>query len=129
MKRAAVYCRISKDAEKRGEGVERQRADCEALVKRLRARVVAVYEDNDIGASTKSKKRRPGFDAMIAAVEAGEVDVIVAYSNSRLTRRPLEFETLIQLHERTGARIATVASGEDDLSTADGRMVTRIKAS
>lgn len=130
MNRAVIYTRISKDAEKRGEGVDRQRADCEGLANRLGVTVAAVYEDNDIGASTKSRKRaRPGFDAMVAAVEAGEVDVIVAYSNSRLTRRPMEFETLIQLHERTGVRISTVASGEDDLSTADGRMVARIKAS
>lgn len=54
---------------------------------------------------------------------------MLAYSNSRLTRRILDLEDLIQLHERTGVVIRTVVSGDDDLSTADGRMVARIKAS
>lgn len=65
---------------------------------------------------------------MVAAVNARRVDVIVSYSNNRLTRRPLELEDLIQLHEKTGVLIHTVKSGNDDLSTADGRMVARIKA-
>lgn len=131
MTRAAVYCRISKDAEKRSEGVERQREDCLALASRLRARVAGEpYVDNDIGASTRSRRKvRPAFEEMLASVERGEVDVIVAYSNSRLTRRPAELERLIQLHEKTGVQIHTVVSGTDDLSSADGRMVARIKAS
>lgn len=131
MKRAVIYTRISKDAEKRGEGVDRQREDCLAQVKRMRARLVAdPFEDNDIGASTRSRKTvRPAFEEMLAAVERGEVDVIVAYSNSRLTRRPMELERLIKLHEKTGVQIQTVVSGNDDLSTADGRMTARIKAS
>jgi len=65
---------------------------------------------------------------MIDAVQRGEVDVIVSYSNSRLTRRPRELEDLIDLHSATGVEISTVVSGNDDLSTADGRMVARIKA-
>jgi hypothetical protein len=63
---------------------------------------------------------------MIEQARAGGLDVIVAYSNSRLTRRPREFEDLIDL---PGVRIVTVVSGEDNLATADGRMVARIKAS
>jgi D-arabinose 1-dehydrogenase-like Zn-dependent alcohol dehydrogenase len=38
-------------------------------------------------------------------------------------------QELIRRYERTGVRLATVVSAEDDLSTADGRMVARIKAS
>ncbi len=54
--------------------------------------------------------------------------MVLAYSNSRLTRRPRELEDLIDLHAETGVLIKTVVSGDDDLSTADGRMVARIKA-
>ena len=53
----------------------------------------------------------------------------MAYSNSRLTRRFREFIDLIELAERRGVRISTVASGEDNLATADGRTNARIKAS
>lgn len=85
--------------------------------------------DNEISASSLSRKPRPVYDAMLAAVAARDVQVVVAYSNSRLTRRPLELEDLTALHDRTPVRIRTVASGEDRLATADGRMVARIKAS
>lgn len=130
MKRAGIYCRISRDPEGQRVGVDRQEEDCRSLAARERLEVLnGAYVDNDISASTLSKKARPQFAALLAAARAGEVDVIIAYSNSRLTRRPLELEDLIQLHDRHGTRIMTVVSGEDDLSTADGRMVARIKAS
>ncbi|GAA1962820.1 recombinase family protein [Nocardioides panacihumi] len=129
-KRAAIYCRISRDAEQEGLGVARQEEDCRALVAREGWTLVEPpYVDNDISASTLSKKARPAYDAMLAAARDGGVDVIVAYANSRLTRRPLELEDLITLHEQHGTLLHTVASGDDDLSTASGRMVARIKAS
>lgn len=129
VKRAGIYCRISRDPEGQRVGVDRQEEDCTRLAARQGFDVGVVYVDNDISASTLSKKARPQFTALLSAARSGEVDVIVAYSNSRLTRRPLELEDLIQLHDRYGTRIVTVVSGEDDLSTADGRMVARIKAS
>lgn len=130
MRRAAIYCRISRDAEQEGLGVARQEEDCRALVARHGwALVEPPYVDNDISASTLSKKARPAYEAMLAAARGGEFDVVVAYSNSRLTRRPLELEDLIALHEQTRTEVHTVVSGNDDLATADGRMVARIKAS
>lgn len=128
-KRAAIYCRISRDPEGLRAGVERQQEDCEALARREGYEVAQVYVDNDISASTLSQKSRPQYTAMIEGAQKGEFDAIIAYSNSRLTRRLLELESLIRLHEAHGTRIVTVVSGEDNLSTADGRMVARIKAS
>jgi site-specific DNA recombinase len=128
-KRAAIYRRISRDPDGLREGVQRQDEDCHALARREGLEVVAEYEDNDAGASTHSTKPRPRYAAMLDAARAGEVDVILAYSNSRLTRRPLEMEDLIVLHQQHGTRIKTVVSGDDDLSTADGQFTARIKAS
>lgn len=125
---AAAYERISDDREGQERGVERQRQDNVTLAGRHGCTIVRHFTDNDIGASTKSRKKRPEYNAMLQAVEAGEVQMILAYSNSRLTRRPLEFEQLIQIHERTGVLIKTMVSGDDDLSTADGRMMARMKA-
>lgn len=88
-----------------------------------------MYVDNDRGASDRSKKKRPEYDAMLEAVRAGGIDIILAYSTSRLTRRPLQLEELIRLHEQTGVVIKTVASGDDDMSTEDGKFALRIKAS
>lgn len=129
MTECAIYCRLSRDREADGLGVERQEQDCRALAARLGLTVAQVYVDNDVSASTLSSKRRAQFEAMMAEVEAGRISTILAYSNSRLTRRPMELERLIVAHDRTGVRFHTVVSGQDDLSAADGRMVARIKAS
>jgi DNA invertase Pin-like site-specific DNA recombinase len=125
---AAIYCRISDDTEGEALGVKRQEADCRALCERNDWPVGQVFVDNDISASTRSKRVRPEYADMLSRAAAGEFDHIVAYSNSRLTRRPVELEELIDLYESTGTVVATVVSGQDDLSTADGRMVARIKA-
>lgn len=122
MLKAAVYCRISRDPEGRELGVRRQEEDSRALASRLGATVVRVFVDNDVSASSASIKPRPQYDALLAAVDAGEIDVLVAYSNSRLTRRPAEWLGLIERANK-GLQIATVASGQHDLTTADGRAV------
>ena len=130
-KAAAIYCRISRDQEGEGIGVERQETACRELAQRLGLDVVMVAVDNDTGASdqTRKSKVRHQYRAMLDEVRQGRVRFIISYSNSRLTRRIMELEDLIQLHEKTGVQIHTVVSGNDDLSTADGQMVARIKAS
>lgn len=130
MVNAGIYCRISHDGDGDGLGVARQEQDCRALAERHGLAITDVYTDNDIGASDRSrKKRRPEYERMLDDARTGRIGVVLAYSNSRLTRRLRELEDLITLHERHSVRVLTVVSGEDDLSTADGRMVARIKAS
>ncbi|WP_084540921.1 recombinase family protein [Nocardioides alkalitolerans] len=126
--RAATYTRISRDYAGEGHGVERQALDTQALCDTKGYEVVARYEDNDVSAAGAVKRERPSYNSMLEAAKAGEFEVIVAYSNSRLTRRPRELEDLIDLHQNHGIRFDTCVSGQDDLSTADGRMVARIKA-
>lgn len=126
--RVAIYSRISEDTEGEERGVRRQEADCYQRAEREGWTVVRLYRENDIGASTRSRKPRPKFAAMLEAARSGEFDAILAYSNSRLTRRPLELENLITLHARHGTRLRTIVSGDDDLSTADGCLMARLKA-
>lgn len=127
---AAVYARISDDTEGMAAGVSRQVEDARALCARGGWSLAPYppFVDNDISASTRSKARRPAFEELLSLVEAGLIDGIAYYSSSRLTRRPAEFETIIQLVERTGVQLASVASGTADLTTADGRMIARILA-
>lgn len=123
----AIYARISDDREGTEHGVDRQVEDCQALAS---APVPddLIFKDNDVSASTTSTKARPRYDALMAAIEAGKVTTVYAYSNSRLTRRLREYLDLIELHKKYGVQFRTVVSGSDDLSTADGRMVAIIKA-
>jgi site-specific DNA recombinase len=119
--RAAIYARISRDSEALKEGVGRQIKDCEALAKRLGYEIVEAFVDNDISASSSSRRVRPNYNEMLARARAGQVDAILAYSNSRLTRRVREYLDLIDLVNHHGIVIKTVVSGDHDLSTADGR--------
>lgn len=126
----AVYARISDDREGLEQGVIRQVKDCLDLATASGVRIPRdlVLVDNDRGASNLSRKTRPAYEAMVERIEGGGVRHVFAYSNSRLTRRPREFDYLVELHQRVGVQYHTVVSGKDDLSTADGRMVAGIKA-
>lgn len=123
--RCAIYCRISLDASGEEAGTQRQEADCLALAERLGLEVVKVFVDNDLGASTRSRaKSCPAYDRMLAEAKSGNFSTIVAYSNSRLTRRSSEWLKLIELTNSGSVTIRTVVSGSHDLSTADGRAMT-----
>lgn len=127
-KRAVIYTRISRDDRGVEAGVTRQEEDCRAKAAGLGFEVVRVYTDNDIGASTRSRKVRPEYARMLEAARRGAFGAILAYSTSRLTRRPREAEDLIDLVERHGVQIKTVVSGDWNLETADGRAVVRTLA-
>jgi site-specific DNA recombinase len=122
--RAAIYTRISRDITGEGEGVQRQEEACRKLAAVMGLEVSVVYSDNDVGASNRTGlKPRPEYEAMLEAVRAGVISTIIAYSNSRLTRRPKEWMELITLAESGKLQIKTVVSGNHDLTTADGRAV------
>src|SRR4051794_7057366 len=129
--RAAIYARLSSDREGRELGVTRQTEDCQALADSLGWTLHPtrpIYKDNDKGASSLSRKPRPEYAELLAAVHAGQVDGILYWSNSRLTRRPREYEDVIDLVEETGVRLAAVKSTQVDLTTASGQMVGRVLA-
>jgi len=125
--KTAIYARVSRDTKdpekERGLAIERQVPDCRKRAEAVGWDVVDVYDDNDISASTLSKKPRPGYQRMLADIRAGKVQAVIAYSNSRLTRRPAEWIELIALANSNALEISTVASGQYDLTTADGRAV------
>lgn len=120
---AAIYTRISRDAEKSGLGVQRQEEDCRTLARSLGWQVVDVYCDNDISATRG--KLRPAYRRMLRDIEAGTVDAIVSWHTDRLHRSPLELEGFITLCESHNVDIRTVRAGHLDLSSATGRMVAR----
>jgi site-specific DNA recombinase len=122
-RRAAIYCRISDDREGRGLGVQRQEADCRALAERLGWQVIEVFQENDT--SAYSGKTRKHYQRMLAAVEAGRVDAVIAWHNDRLHRSPSELEHFISLLESRHVAVQTVTAGVIDLNTPSGRMIAR----
>ncbi len=124
-----MYCRISKDPARLELGVDRQRADCLELAGRLWPNApVRLFVDNDLSAADPDVQR-PMWKAMLDALRSGEVDEIVAYDQSRLTRQPIEWEQLLVVLGRRGiTSLHTVREGERDIAEGGGRMVSRIIA-
>jgi DNA invertase Pin-like site-specific DNA recombinase len=128
MTTAAIYARLSRDRDGTSTGTDRQLADCRALAKAKGWDVVGEYVERDVSAYTP-KTPRPRYDAMLTALEAGEVGVIVAWKLDRLLRRPLDFETLWDRLERKGASLATVADSIDTTQPIVGELVPRLLTS
>lgn len=123
--RAAIYLRQSQDRAGDQLGIERQRADVLALVKARGWTVAGEFVDNDV--SALSRKPRPQFARMMAGVDAGEFDVIVARHMDRLLRRLSEFATVLERCQAAKTVIVTAADGVDT-STDGGRTVAGIMA-
>ena len=127
MKNAVVYLRISQDEQGTGLAVERQREDCLNIITARGWAFVGEYVDNAVSAS-KRRVSRPSYDRMVADYAAGKFDALVCYDLDRLTRQPRQLEDWIDAAEERGLVLVT-ASGEADLSTDNGRLFARIKAS
>lgn len=112
--RAAVYVRQSVN---HVEGIERGLAKCRTLAD-LRGWTVEerhVFTDND--ASATQPTRSPVWVALLAAVERGDVDVVIGVDLDRLVRKLKDLSDLIDL----GAKV-TLVDGDIDLTTADGQL-------
>lgn len=121
--RASIYARISKDREGAGLGVRTQEQDCRDLAASLGASVVSVHTDNDV--SAYSGKPRPGYRALLAEIEAGQVDAVLVWHTDRLHRSPAELEDYITACQPRNVATHTVKAGNVDLATPAGRMMAR----
>jgi len=107
--------------------LQRHREDCQHIAKQRGWLVVAEYVDHSITASDR-RKRRPGYDQLVDAYNAGQFDAVVCSDLDRFTRQPRQLEDWIEAAEDKGLLLVT-ANGEADLSTDGGRLFARIKAS
>ncbi|MEU8047792.1 recombinase family protein [Micromonospora echinofusca] len=119
--RAALYLRISKDRTGEAEGIERQAEDCHALIKAKGWTLVETYTDNDTSAT--SGRRRPGFEALMQAVERRAVDVIVPWNADRLYRTPADRLRVVEACRQHSVSLHPVRGSGIDMTTPNGRMV------
>ncbi|WP_211241115.1 recombinase family protein [Pseudonocardia spinosispora] len=124
-RRAALYLRISLDATGEMLAVDRQREDCLRICGERGWTIVGEFVDNSVSASD-ARKKRPGYDALISAYDAGEFNALACYDLDRLTRQPRQLEDWID-RARTGGLVIVTANGEADLSTDGGMLFARIK--
>jgi len=125
--RAAIYARISDARNGETQGVDRQVEDCEALAQRAGLTVVGTFVDNNVKAYGRALAERPAGRELLAAIADGRIDVVLAYSAERLYRMVAEIDDLVD--QLKDVPVETVVSGEVDLSTADGRVNARLRAS
>ncbi|HEY2297117.1 MAG TPA: recombinase family protein, partial [Jatrophihabitans sp.] len=83
-----IYARISDDPTGEQAGVRRQLDDCRSLAEARDWTVVDECTDNDI--SALNGKTRPGYQRVLQAVRAGEVDYVIVWQTSRLVRNRRE---------------------------------------
>jgi DNA invertase Pin-like site-specific DNA recombinase len=122
--RAVTYTRESKGSV---ESVARQREDALNLADARGLEVAATLGDADKSAS--GKKARPDFDRLIQLIEAGDIDVIIAWSWDRLERNRRDGLRLIEACMAHGVSISLVRGSDIDMTTPAGRLSADILAS
>ncbi|MEI8239053.1 MAG: recombinase family protein, partial [Actinomycetota bacterium] len=125
-RRAGIYVRISQDRDGKSEAPTRQTNDCREMIGRKGWTEVAVYEDRDESAFSKSAKR-PQYRAMLADLKSGRIDTIVVWKLDRLARRYTEMNRVITLLDDCGGVLASV-NDSVDTSTPMGQAVVGIMA-
>lgn len=126
----AIYARLSRAVSGDLEKVEYQVELCtqHAASRRLPISDDHVYFDNNLSA-WKRGVVRPGWDAMMEAIEAGTVRGVIVWALDRFTRRPKDLERLIDFSEERGLFIESVnGDATIDLSTANGKFGARSMA-
>jgi site-specific DNA recombinase len=121
---ASIYCRISRDRVGAGLGVATQEADCRDLAQSLGCTIVSIHTDNDL--SAYARKPRPGYKALLAEVDGGDINAVIAWHTDRLHRSPAELEAYVTACEAHAVKTYTVKAGNLDLTTASGLMVARM---
>jgi DNA invertase Pin-like site-specific DNA recombinase len=123
----AIYARKSMRGDKQEITVNRQKrlalGDCEKLG--LTVRPENVFVDN--GASAwKRNRKRPGWDALMAAARRGEIRHIVCYHEDRALRQPWDLEELLSVSDEHGILLYGRANARD-LQDSNDRYALRIE--
>ncbi|SLN69533.1 hypothetical protein ROJ8625_03619 [Roseivivax jejudonensis] len=109
-RRAAIYTRYS-SARQDVTSTTDQVAMCQEYCDKQGYTVVHVFSDQE---KTGKNTRRPGFQRLKAAAEAGEIDVVVIEAVDRLTRRLADALTTFDLFRFRGASLESVKEGPQD---------------
>lgn len=121
---AAAYARISEKVER--DKIADQFAQLERHAKARGYVIVAWFQDD--GVSGLGHKLRPGFRKMLAALEEGTFQVIIATEEERLARNVPEKIELHAACEMAGVTWDTIRDGFVDPSTDSGEFMSTIRA-
>ena len=124
-RRAIVYCRVSTMEQTNPEfcSLDVQAERCRSWAQGKGWEVVDVLADTSTGANVD----RPKLQELRERAARHEFDVVVAFKLDRLSRRVLDFWTLVTELERHGVEVATVQDSFDG-STPVGKLMMNILA-
>ncbi len=122
--KCAIYSRVSTDDQTRGEynSLESQRDICEhAIALHQHEGWASTHYFEDPGFSGKNLER-PGIQQLMAEIEAGHVNVVVAYKIDRITRNIGDFYQWWKLLEKRNVHFVS-ATQSFDTSTPVGMLM------
>src|SRR5262245_50280143 len=123
--RAIGYVRVSTEKQADyGVSLEAQEAKIRAMAVVQGAAIVELIVDG--GESAKNLKR-PGMERALALVESRQIDAVIVAKLDRLTRSVKDLCSLLELFEKRGVALVSVAESLDT-SSAAGRLVITIMA-
>lgn len=126
--RCAIYTRKSTEEglEQEFNSLDAQREACSAYILSQRhegwSEVRESYED---GGFSGGNMERPGLKRLLAAIEAGRVDVIVVYKVDRLTRSLADFARIVDVLDKRGASFVSVTQAFNT-TTSMGRLTLNV---
>lgn len=127
MSRSIAYLRKSRVTNDRHVSWEVQLQSVNELAARMGDPEPAVLSDWNVS-GRKGADKRPGYAALLAAIEGRQVDVVYSYSLSRLARSLVEYSRLAELCTQIGVTIRLVKEGEIKYDTPAGRLHVGILA-
>ena len=128
--RAAIYARVSSQAQRERHTIESQLHALPAFVAAQGWEIVGTYVDDGRSAKTGQLDRRDGFARLVRDAEAKRFDVLVVADIDRLTRTDdmRERAQILGPFQRAGIRIVTPTGGELDLRTMLGELYVTLHA-
>lgn len=117
--RAFIYARRSSDRQNE-ESCPQQITVCKEMAERLGYTVIRVFADEAISGKTD---KRPEFQKMVRAIEAGKCDAVIAYKSNRISRNMLQALTYENRFEQHGVKL--VYAKEEFGDNAAGRFALR----
>lgn len=127
--RAVIYARFS-SALQNSRSIEDQIVVCRERCEREGWQISEVFTDYAIsGAAGIDENARPGLNSLLARVEAGGIDRVVAESTDRIARHQGDAFTIRERIEFSGARLFTLSDGEitDITATFKGLMDSQFR--
>ena len=123
--KAIGYVRVSTDRQaEQGVSLEAQEAKIRAMATVQGAELFEVIVD---GGESAKNLNRPGLQRLLALVDSGKVKAVIVAKLDRLTRSVKDLCSLLELFEKRGVALISVAESLDTASAA-GRLVITIMA-